>query len=124
MGNLAATDQGAISVAGNLPTATSVDWFKLTLNYDLVQAINGFSDGLKTFGAMFTINYADGLNRPDTTISIFDDHGNLILVGRDSTTPDGQPRPGTGADLANLSHGSFGAWIPRSARCNCPPADR
>jgi hypothetical protein len=120
LGNLAASDQGAISVAGNLTSSNSVDWFKLNVNYDLVQAINGFSDGLKTFGAMFTINYADGLNRPDTTISIFDDHGNLILVGRDSTTPDGQPRPGTGADLANLSHGSYGALDPTIGSVQLP----
>ncbi|MBI3840260.1 MAG: pre-peptidase C-terminal domain-containing protein, partial [Planctomycetia bacterium] len=111
LGNLAGTDRAQISVAANLATATSVDWFKFNLNYNLIDEF-GPQFALKTLGAMFSVNYADGLNRPDTTISLFDENGNLILVGRDSNTPDGQPRPGTGADLANLSHGSFGALDP------------
>ena len=59
---------------------------------------------------MFNISYADGLGRPDTTISVFDHNGNLILVGRDSDVVDSQPRPTMGSDTANLAHGSYGNY--------------
>jgi hypothetical protein len=108
IGNLLTSDRNEISVAGNLATATDVVWFKMDLNYDLVQSIGGASNALKTFAAMFNVQYTDGLARPDTTISVFDQSGNLLLIGRDSQVPDAQPRPTVGADSANLSHGSFG----------------
>ncbi len=112
LGNLLTSSQNEISVAGNLATATSVVWFKMELNYDLIQSVGGFSNGLKTFAAMFNINYADGLNRPDTTLSIFNANGDLLLIGRDSSVPDGQPTPTAGSDTTNLGHGNFGNLDP------------
>ena len=55
---------------------------------------------------MFDIQYADGLSRPDTTISVFDQNGNLLLIGRDSQVPDDQKA--SGSNGANVDHGSFG----------------
>ncbi|MGE0692981.1 MAG: dockerin type I domain-containing protein [Pirellulales bacterium] len=109
LGNLLTTDRNEITVAGNLANANDVVWFKMDLNYDLIQSIGGFSNGLKSFATMFNISYADGLTRPDTTISIFDQIGNLLLIGRDSQIPDTQPRETLGSDTTNTSHGSFGA---------------
>jgi len=57
---------------------------------------------------MFDINYADGMSRPDTTISVFDSSGALIFVSRSSNIADDQPTPTKGADTANLAAGSFG----------------
>ncbi len=108
IGNLLNSDKNQISVAGTLTSSTDPVWFKMDLNYDLVQSIAGVSNGFKTFATMFQIDYADGLSRPDTTISIFDSNGNLLLIGRDSDVSDDQPRESTGADLTNLAHGSFG----------------
>ena len=120
LGNLLATDQNEISVAGNLASATDVQWFKMELDYDLIQSIGGYSNGLKTFAAMFNISYTDGLARPDTTISVFDANGNLILIGRNSDVPDSQPRPDSGSDTANLSHASYGVLDPTIGSVQLP----
>ena len=72
LGNLLANSHNELSVAGNLAATNQVVWFKFNLNYDLIQSIANFSDGLRTFAAMFSVNYADGLARPDTTISVYD----------------------------------------------------
>ncbi len=90
-------------------------WFQFNLNYDLVQSIANTSDGLKTFAAMFSVNYADGLTRPDTTISVFDQSGNLILIGRNSDVVDAQPVPAeqaAGVGTTDLSQTSFGPLDP------------
>ncbi len=91
-----------------LATDTDVDWYQFTLAYDLIQAIAGKNAGGKTWSTIFDIDYADGLSRPDTTISVFDANGNLILVSRDSNITDDQPGSGQGADTDDLSRGSFG----------------
>lgn len=119
LGNLLASDSNAISVAGNLGIG-DVDWYKFDLNYDLIQSIGGFSDFGKLFPTMFQINYADGLSRPDTTLSVFDQNGNLIYIGRDSDNPDSVPRSSMGADTANLNHGSFGTLDPTIGTAQMP----
>ena len=106
------SDASGISVAGNLSKAGEVDWFKFDLNYDLVSGFNPLSNLSRFFPTMFQINYADGLQRPDTTISVFDSSGNLIYIGRDSENADSLPRSSTGSDTANTSHGSFGILDP------------
>ncbi len=120
LGNLLDSSNSSISVAGQLSSPLQVDWFKFNLNYDLVQAIANSSDGLKTFAAMFAIDYADGLTRPDTTMSIFDQAGNLILIGRGSDVVDAQPTPGQGSDTANASHGQFGTLDPTIGSVQLP----
>ncbi|MHB9077543.1 MAG: Ig-like domain-containing protein [Pirellulaceae bacterium] len=109
LGNLLASDRNVFSVAGNLSAATDVDWYTFTLDYDLIQAIAGVNGGGKTWSTIFDIDYADGLSRPDTTISVFDAAGNLVLVSRDSNIDDDQPGDGQGADTDDLTRGSFGA---------------
>ena len=108
LGNLLTSDRNVISVAGNLSASTDVDWYEFSLAYDLIQAIGGVNAGGKTWSTIFDIDYADGLSRPDTTISVFDANGNLILVSRDSNIDDDQPGAGQGADTDDLSRGSFG----------------
>ncbi len=120
LGNLLANGNNEISVAGALTPTNQVAWFKFELNYDLVHSLSTSSNSLKTFAAMFAINYADGLNRPDTTLSIFDQSGNLILVGRDSDVPDAQPIPATGANSSNQSSGSFGTLDPTIGSVQLP----
>lgn len=108
LGNLLTSDRNVISVAGNLSAASDVDWYTFTLDYNFIQAIGGVNAGGKTWATIFDIDYADGISRPDTTISIFDANGNLILVSRDSNIEDDQPGTGQGADTDDLSRGSFG----------------
>ncbi|HUE72938.1 MAG TPA: GEVED domain-containing protein [Pirellulaceae bacterium] len=113
LGNLLVNDRNVISVAGDLSGEGDVDWYQFELNYDLIQAIGGFSDGgFKTFATMLDIDYGDGITRPDTTISLFDEDGNLIFVGRDSDIDEDQPAPGHGADTDDLYRGSFGKLDP------------
>ncbi len=115
LGNLLANSNNELSVAGNLTTTNQVVWFKFNVNYDLVQSIANTSDGLKTFAAMFSVNYADGLSRPDTTISVFDQSGNLVLIGRSSDVIDSQPVPAeqaAGVGTTDLSQTSFGPLDP------------
>ncbi len=115
LGNLLESNTGTIDVAGNLKTATDVNWYKFTLNYEQIQSITGLSDGLKTFAAELQVNYADGLGRPDTTLSLYDEAGTLLYVARDGEIADSLPRPnigGIGTDTANLAHGSYGALDP------------
>ncbi|HEX5446503.1 MAG TPA: right-handed parallel beta-helix repeat-containing protein, partial [Pirellulales bacterium] len=113
LGNLATSDSGSLSVAGNLNAPGQVDWYKFSLNFNLMQAIQGVNAADKTLSTIFHIGYADGLQgRPDTTISVYDQWGNLVYVGRDSNVADEQPRPTQGNDLTNLSHGSFGTGDP------------
>jgi hypothetical protein len=119
LGNLLTSDTNAISVAGNL-AANDVDWYKFDLNYDLVSSIAGSTDGPRFFPTMFQINYADGLARPDTTLSVFDQFGNLLYLGRDSDNADSLPRSSLGTDPSNTAHGSFGTLDPTIGSVELP----
>lgn len=107
IGNLLATDQGTLSIAGSLSSANDLDVFSMGVNYVSVGAIN--SPPL-TVPTVFDVDYADGLTRPDTTVSVFDSSGRLILIGRDSNILDDQPRPLNGNDMADLGRGSAGRY--------------
>ena len=104
VGNVLQSDAGSLSIAGALATATDVDWYQFTLDHDLIQPENG----LRTISMIFDIDYADGIGRPDTVISVFNAQGQLVLVSRDSDVADDQvgPTPETGP--SDLSRGSFG----------------
>ncbi|HUY92990.1 MAG TPA: choice-of-anchor L domain-containing protein [Pirellulales bacterium] len=114
LGNLLTTDRNAIGVSGNLSSGTTQDWYKFELNYNLAQVIAGLNSGDKTFATMFDIDYADGLARPNTTLSVFDAAGNLIYVGRDSNIGNDQPLPGQSSTsaLTDLTRGSAGQLDP------------
>ena len=110
LGNLLATDTSSLSVSGSIDSnnPTQVDWYKFELNYDLVQSISSVNAADKIFSTIFQVGYADGLTRPDTTISVFDANGNLILSGQNSNVADQQPHNTQGSDTANLSDISLG----------------
>jgi VCBS repeat-containing protein len=113
LGNLLLSDQAALSLAGSLSSATNVDWYSFTVDHNFIQAIAGLNDGGKTIAAVFDIDYADGAQRADTTLAVFDaESGQLILVARDSNVEDDQPRPGYGTDTTDISRGSLGLQDP------------
>jgi hypothetical protein len=120
LGNLLTSDRATISVAGNIQGAGDVDYFSFDLDYDFLQVIGGVSDGAKTIGAMFDIDYADGLSRADTTISVFDSTGRLIFMGRDSDILDDQPGVGQNLDPDDLSRGSAGKLDPYIGSAQLP----
>ena len=82
LGNLLQTDRSVVSVAGSLSTAGDVDFYTFDVSYEDVQTQG------TGMAAIFDLDYADGLARANTNISIFDAAGNLILVGSDSNIAD------------------------------------
>ncbi|MFM7206468.1 MAG: hypothetical protein ACKO4T_07365, partial [Planctomycetaceae bacterium] len=111
VGNLLQTDRNTISIAGRISSATDVDWYTFALNYEQIQAIAGVNASGQTFATMFDIDYADGF-RGDLTLSVFDESGTLIFVGRDSNVASDQPKVGQGNDFGDLSRGSVGKLDP------------
>ena len=75
LGNLLTSRQGAISVAGTLEGFGDVDWYSFTLDS---RDFNAFGD---TVDLIFDIDYADGLGRPNTALSVWRDVGGLGVGG-------------------------------------------
>jgi hypothetical protein len=110
VGNALNVDRGALSIAGELKLdeengVYDVDWYQFNVNVDKIQ---GFGPPDLLYSMMFDIDYADGLGRPNTVISIFDDQGRLILSSKDSNVADDQPPPLDAAGVADLLRGSVG----------------
>ena len=111
IGNILDTAKGAISVAGTLSSSQDVDFYQLRVEQkDLVGGLGGFAP------VVFDIDYADGLNRPDTSINIFIEENSrfgiqyrLIYSGDGSNIADDQKRPLTTTDLQDFSRGSVGS---------------
>ncbi|MBL9125013.1 MAG: NF038122 family metalloprotease, partial [Planctomycetaceae bacterium] len=112
LGNLLASDRNAISLASVMATPLDVQWYKFTVDYQDIQSIAGFSDGGKTWATVFDIDYADGVSRPNLTLSVFDELGNLVLVSRDSDVADDTPNQAGGSSATDLTRGSFGKMDP------------
>ena len=109
LGNLLNTDRGTLSVAGTLFTDDDVDWYEFEVRYDSIPGED--SQDPRHLAAVFDIDYADGMARPNTNLWVFDDLGRLVLIGGDSNTPDDRPAgPGTG--ISDLARGSVGVMDP------------
>lgn len=122
LGNLFLSDRATLSAGGNISSVADVDWFQFDLTYELVQNIDPND---KTLSAMFDIDYADGIARPDTTLAVFDDTGRLVLVGRDSSVADDQkPAGSTDAGKSDLDRGSFGKLDPSIGTIQLPETHR
>lgn len=113
LGNLLQSDRGALNVAGSLSSDDNVDFYRFSIDFDLVQAIAGFNGGGGSLATVFDIDYADGISRPDTTLALFDEAtGELLLVSRDSNVDDDQAIGGPGDIIDDTSRGSFGQLDP------------
>ncbi|MEM6979793.1 MAG: GEVED domain-containing protein, partial [Planctomycetota bacterium] len=110
--NLLETDRAVLSITGVLgntndgPSDTDVDWFDFDVSHapGSVQEIAGLNDSPGTVAVVFDMDYADKINRADTTVAVFDSTGQLIFVGRESNIEDDQ----TGTDATDLGAASFG----------------
>ncbi len=119
VGNLAETDRAAIAIAGTLvlpfaPNQTNpdVDFYRFEIRYENLQNIPDYTNPTRHMPVVFDLDYADGIARANTTVSIFDAQGRLILTGRDSNIAEDQPEPLNGADVDNLDRGSVGSLDP------------
>ncbi len=112
LGNLLGSNSGTISVSGYLTNLSQVDWYKFSLDYRGIQYIAGSSNAGNIWSAIFDIDYADGLTRPDLTLWVFDSGGHLIYIGGDSNVADDQYDPTLTTSIEKLSAGSAGAYDP------------
>jgi hypothetical protein len=116
VGNLLASAKGAISVAGNINSNSDVDFYMLEISQnDIVGSMNGGNASV-----VFDMDYADGLNRPDTSLNIFREVNSplfgtqyqLVYSSDSSNIADDQGRPLTITDVQDLSRGSMGTKDP------------
>lgn len=112
IGNILETTKGAISVGGTLSSSNDLDFYRMTISQeDLVGSAFG-----SYVPVVFDMDYADGMNRPDTSINIFVEEPSLrfgkqyrlIYSGDSSNLADDQRRPLTVTDVEDLSRGSLG----------------
>ena len=110
VGNVLKSDRGVLSVAGKLSDANDFDFFRFSLTeQDLVNNVNSVAN------LVFDIDYADGINRPDTSLAVYKLGGapgvetwQLIYVGENSNIAEDRRAPLTGSTPIDFSRGSLG----------------
>lgn len=113
LGNILDTAKGALSVAGELTSSTDLDFYMVNVSQeDLVSGSGGFAS------VVFDLDYADGFNRPDTSINIFREEPSdspfqqtqyrLVYTSDSSNIAEDQARPLAITDAEDLSRGSAG----------------
>ena len=114
LGNLLYSDRGVFSAGGSLSSATDIDFYRFSIDIAKIQEITGINGGPQTWATVIDLDWADGLTRPDTTIAIFRQDGQLVYIGRESNVADDQPStvPGSGSDIDDLTRGSIGSLDP------------
>ena len=110
VGNLTWSNQEQITWSGNLTSTSSTD------NYDVAV---GEGDTIKQpkpyspeWPVTIKVDYADGMAGPNTSLYVFNQSGDLILVGQNSGVTDSQAVPALGSDLTDLNRGSEGNGDP------------
>lgn len=115
LGNLVAIDRAAMGIAGDLSSRTDVDFFQFNVNFQNVRI------SPSTLEVVFDLDYADGLARANTTLSVFDSNGRLILTSREGSIADDRPgKPGT-SQIDDLSRGTVGGSDPYIGGVEMPP---
>ena len=61
---------------------------------------------------VFDVDYASGMSRADTIVSVFDSFGRLVLIGRDSNITDDRSGALDEGSLTDLARGSVGGLDP------------
>lgn len=112
VGNLLNTDRAAIALSGRISAPNDVDFYRFNVRYDDIQEIPNFTTEPRYASVVFDIDYADGMARGNTVVSVFTLDGELIYVGRDSNISDDRSGPLEGADIDDLSRGSAGELDP------------
>lgn len=102
------SDQLAKSFAGELSSATDVDWFRFEVKYENVTR----DETALYLSTVFDLDYADNFARSDMALYVFDETGRLILVGGNSNIADDLPGNTQNNDTSDLSRGSAGTNDP------------
>jgi len=111
LGNLFATDQATLSVAGALSSSVDLDFYTFDVAY------NNISNPSAHHGSLvFDLDYADGLSRANSTVTVFDSSGRPILIARDSNIAEDRPAPVVDpldqSGMYDLSRGTVGEFDP------------
>ena len=112
LGNILTTDRKTISLAGNIDSATDVDWFTFTIDY--TQLVTPLAEYLST---IFDLDYADGIGRADLSMYLFaptadGSNASLVRVGLNSNILDDRHSAVSQATNADLGRGSTGTLDP------------
>ncbi|MQG87358.1 MAG: tandem-95 repeat protein [SAR202 cluster bacterium] len=128
VGNVMESERGVISIAGMLHEESpgtpgwDVDWYSFKVDPQELSpdATDALGEGW-SWPLVVDVDYADGLGRPNTRISIFNSSGALIYSGSDSNITDDRPLPLAERETADLSRGSVGASDPFLGPISFPP---
>ena len=104
VGNVFETDRGALSIAGTLNdfgTVREIDAYTFEVDYKLTEVATA------VIPLTIEVDYADGLERPDTVVSVYDSGGTLLFVGNDSNLAEDLPAALHGNDFDDLTRGSI-----------------
>lgn len=100
------SDRLSKTIGGVIDSLTDVDWYEFDIKYENLTRDNA----ALYLATAFDLDYADGLARTDTAIYVFNQAGELVLIGTDSNIADDQPLGSANAE--DLSRGSFGTGDP------------
>lgn len=111
LGNLFQSDQATLSVAGSLSSSLDVDFYTFDVRYDAISNPSAAHGSL-----VLDLDYADGLNRANTTVTVFNSSGVPILIARDSNIAEDRPAPVVDpldqSGMYDLSRGTVGEFDP------------
>ena len=117
IGNVLDTSNNEISVSGQLNGQDDVNWYKFELSYTDIQDLAQTD----SFPLSISVNYADGLGRPDTVLWVFDSAGDLIYEANNSEIVDNQNYLGN--DVTDPNATSYGPDDPTLGPVQFPESD-
>lgn len=125
LGNLFASDRAVLSVAGTLADSSDLDFYRFRIDYEALTGSSGQQHGFVTFD----MDYADGLGRANSNLTVYRVQGDIItpvLVGRDSNVADDRLAPVRDVSdpgVKDLSRGSVGELDPYIGTVALPEGD-
>jgi len=107
IGNLLRSERAAISIAGRINELDDIDFYEMQVEYAATAGSQ-----YEHASVVFDVDYASGMSRADTIVSVFDSFGRLVLIGRDSNITDDRSGPLDEGSLTDLARGSVGGLDP------------
>ncbi|MFL2870789.1 MAG: NF038122 family metalloprotease, partial [Pirellulaceae bacterium] len=121
LGNVMGTDRATLSVAGRLVSnqnGADTDWYSFSVDPQNTQST---LTSPWAWPVVIDLDYADGLSRANTVVSVFDSSGTLILHSTDSNVQEDRPEPLAESQVEDLNRGSVGAGDPFLGPVLLPP---
>ena len=107
IGNIRQTDMQSLSIGAEIDNIGDIDWYQFTVGGELLASRE------ELIGAIFDVDYASGLGRPDLRVSVFDASGTLILMLNNSNVADDRQNPAVNdSGVTDLARGTTGSLDP------------